>query len=356
MSLERRYRNRKKFSHLLPLIFAVCLLVGTTSLYFCIVSTYLIDQFHFVIVIIHGVIAFIVHYMYSRAVFTDPGVYPKSPPRQVENDRGTLYESIEVKGITVKTKWCSTCNFYRPPRSTHCSICNNCVEVFDHHCPWVDNCIGKHNYRYFFYFILSLSIHLVFTIVMTSFYIVNVAQLNVDFIEKLIPPIIILLISGLAVLPIIGLTVFHIGLVALGRTTNEQLTGKFSGGYNPFDRGCCLNCFSTLVGPTPPTYLGYKTPNKKKKKKIEREITVTVPLLEFPSNTEQSCNDTVIKNNKEDKTFQPVDDDEKFLNGIDGKKGQVVRLQSETSSSRIAFCGGRLPRKKANEATYEVSV
>jgi len=35
--------------------------------------------------------------------------------------------------------------------------------------------------------------------------------------------IIVLAISSLAAFPVIGLSVFHIGLVALGRTTNEQV-------------------------------------------------------------------------------------------------------------------------------------
>ncbi|GLH00349.1 Palmitoyltransferase app [Gryllus bimaculatus] len=148
-----------------------------------------------------GVITLFVIANFTLATFMDPGVIPRASPEEDREDdfRAPLYKNVEINGITVRMKWCVTCQFYRPPRCSHCSVCNVCIETFDHHCPWVNNCIGRRNYRFFFMFLISL--------------------------------------------------------ISRGRTTNEQVTGKFKGGYNPFSRGCSRNCCYILCGPQYPSLL-----------------------------------------------------------------------------------------------------
>ncbi|KAL8581233.1 hypothetical protein ACOMHN_038333 [Nucella lapillus] len=244
---------------IIPVVLAWTLILGCTGLYFAFVCRYLSEAYSYAFPVYQGVLALFVILNLSLTTFMDPGIYPKAhEDEQVSDDfRAPLYKNVEIKGVMVRMKWCTTCQFYRPPRCSHCSACNNCIETFDHHCPWVNNCIGRRNYRYFFLMLATLSLHMVSILAQSVVYVL-------DHKDQLARPgpiiaisIVVVCIVALSTIPVFGLTGFHMMLVSRGRTTNEQVTGKFKGGLNPFHRGCCVNCSFVLCGPRWPKLVSY---------------------------------------------------------------------------------------------------
>ncbi|KAM9849585.1 palmitoyltransferase ZDHHC5-B-like [Aulostomus maculatus] len=274
-------------SRYVPVSAATTFLVGSTTLFFCFTCPWLSEYFSSVTPIYIAVIFLFTLANFCMATFMDPGVFPRAEEDEDKEDdfRAPLYKTVEIKGIQVRMKWCSTCRFYRPPRCSHCSVCDNCVEDFDHHCPWVNNCIGRRNYRYFFLFLLSLTTH-----------IINVFGFGLVFVlhhrQQLDTPhaavtMAVMCVAGLFFVPVAGLTGFHIVLVARGRTTNEQVTGKFRGGVNPFTNGCMRNISHVLCSSQAPRYMGrWRKP---------RAVEVQPPFLR-PSLTEAQLEAKVLDN------------------------------------------------------------
>ncbi|XP_065183920.1 uncharacterized protein LOC135814681 isoform X2 [Sycon ciliatum] len=113
----------------LPFALAVLLLFGTSGLYFYFTCPYLWKEISLAIPIVDAVLFIVAVSAFVLAWRTDPGVYEKVEGEVRTSLRNGLYQDANVRGYAVQVKWCETCKFYRPPRSSHCSSCNNCVEV-----------------------------------------------------------------------------------------------------------------------------------------------------------------------------------------------------------------------------------
>jgi len=225
----------------------------------------------------------------------DPGIYEQSLKKEqsdisfyirpskrkggVDTDDDDDYEPqprlVHINKGLVQMKYCRTCKLFRPPRCSHCSICERCIDTFDHHCPWLNNCVGRRNYRYFCQFLFLLCIHMILLFAFCLYYVLHnrhcqittpslvsdpyeslVAKNENDILTSTISSkcsfigfsdyrfvvcIILLILLGLLTIPIFGLTGFHVYLIARGRTTNEQVTGKFRHQGDVFTKGCFKN-------------------------------------------------------------------------------------------------------------------
>ncbi|XP_014055013.1 palmitoyltransferase ZDHHC5-B [Salmo salar] len=243
-------------SRYVPVSAATTFLVASTTLFFCFTCPWLSEHVSSVVPIYNAVVFLFTLANFCMATFMDPGVFPRAEEDEDKEDdfRAPLYKTVDIKGIQVRMKWCSSCRFYRPPRCSHCSVCDNCVEDFDHHCPWVNNCIGRRNYRHFFLFLLSLTIHIMGVFGFGLLYVLH-HQHQLDRVHSAVT-MATMCVAGLFFIPVAGLTGFHMVLVARGRTTNEQVTGKFRGGVNPFTNGCLRNISHVLCSAQAPRYVG----------------------------------------------------------------------------------------------------
>jgi len=119
---------------------------------------------------------------------------------------------------------------YRPPRTSHCRLCDVCTEQTDHHCSFLNNCIGRRNYNSFIAFLISAVI-CAFLAIGTS-----IAHLVIRIREsrnvgdsffgdwRNVGTIVVLVITGISVIPVLGLLGYHTRLIWLGRTTIEMVS------------------------------------------------------------------------------------------------------------------------------------
>jgi hypothetical protein len=207
--------------------------------------------------------------------FSDPGIMPRQKDfTEIYDPRTQTYRSrmppryfdIILRGVPFKVKYCTTCNIYRPPRTTHCAVCENCIERFDHHCPWIGNCIGKRNYWLFYSFVTSITILTSFVLATSIVEMAYLCQKYQDesglsagdaFVKALrdapLCAVIIVYCGVICWFPL-GLWMYHNYLICTNQTTYEQIKGNYSRSPNPFNRGPVENCKDVLCSQIRPRF------------------------------------------------------------------------------------------------------
>ncbi|EGS22756.1 palmitoyltransferase-like protein [Thermochaetoides thermophila DSM 1495] len=194
----------------------------------------------------------------------DPDPYRLGPP----TTEWVLVKSYEknTAAMEVPTKFCKTCNIWRPPRAHHCRLCDNCVETQDHHCVWLNNCVGRRNYRYFFTFVASAAVlGLYLSGASLAQILVYQRREDISFgssINHFRVPFAMVIYGILAAAYPAALTGYHVFLMARGETTREYLNSqKFlkKDRYRAFTQAnWCKNWIVVLCRPRPPSYYQFK--------------------------------------------------------------------------------------------------
>ncbi|PFH32824.1 DHHC zinc finger domain-containing protein [Besnoitia besnoiti] len=218
-------------------------------------------------------------YFFCITACSDPGILPRhrSPMSAYDPLTGAYrvrqpprHQDVVINGNSIRLKFCTTCNIYRPPRSVHCAVCDNCVERFDHHCPWIGNCIGLRNYRSFICFVICCSLLSLFTFVCSA---VKLALVIVDFRSDGIggddvfhriwsyaaDSILLLVYTFILSWFVFALVAYHGYLIATNQTTYEQIKSFFYEG-NPWSRGLWGNLSDVFCRPVRARYFDPQKP------------------------------------------------------------------------------------------------
>lgn len=193
------------------------------------------------------------------ASFQNPGVVPRPKGKRPEKTQHDLYPIF--KGVTIRQRWCKTCQMYRPLRSKHCSYCDRCIFRFDHHCTLLGNCVGLGNYRSFLALITTASIFYAHSVWLTGGLLrvsYRAARAEaVHFTWKQLARFLFYSNVGKVLFFAYGFVVFsafmvllvyHLGVIAANLTTNEHVKDYYLN-RNPFERSCIENYRQVLCTP-----------------------------------------------------------------------------------------------------------
>ncbi|KAL0489214.1 S-acyltransferase [Acrasis kona] len=269
-------------------VIAFILICVPSILFFVFTCRYFVQYIGWAVAVPITLIGFLLFmtdmYCLIRVGTIDPGILPKNTECYKEffditEDVEPGYHNqealeappnkeIEIDGIVLPLKWCSTCKIYRTPRASHCSRCDCCIERFDHHCPWTGTCIGQRNHRYFFFFVTITTLMCLYGVfacglqigITINAFMIQDASLYFGgaFFDVLIscPVSFVLFFYALIMILSVGsLSAYHFYLITQNQTTYDKIQDKFSHKRNPFNHGAKANIIEVLFSPLPASRL-----------------------------------------------------------------------------------------------------
>lgn len=229
------------------------------------------------------------------------------------------------------TKYCKSCNIWRPPRTHHCRECDNCVETQDHHCLWLNNCVGRRNYRFFFVFVSSatlLGLFLLFASVghLLAWQNANPGSSFADAIREWQAPFAMVIYGILGTPYPASLWGYHIFLIARGETTREYLNShklKKQDRHRTFNQGSIWkNWISVLARPRAPTYYRFKADYEEGDQRFGERRGKKSAFL----SKDQQIGEPGFASHDGGVEMQDISQNKKGLLGFQGPKGRIWRM------------------------------
>lgn len=229
-----------------PFLASIFLVAAPSGVFLGLVAPWLGRHISWAVVVVSALLISASLACLFRTALMNPGFLPRHELTDEEEYavRSNTKE-FHINGFTVTTKWCTTCNHYRPPRCSHCAVCDNCVDKFDHHCPWVGTCIGRRNYRWFLSFVYVTTVLCLWIFALSLAQLLNYNHDSSngfhDAISKYPASLVVLIYTFVFFWFVGGLSAFHLYLSGSNQTTYEHFRHRHSSADNPYDLGVLGN-------------------------------------------------------------------------------------------------------------------